>query len=169
MNVSNLFGKKVESASGKSGYIVGIRVSGRKIECLECADEEENEFIIDPAFVRKWGESIIFCDRQGEIGASKPLKLGLPSYDENGKYLGELTDFNVKDGKLIKAKIGKKNYPAEGVRLGDAAIVRNVRAVKSDVIKDGKVVIKRGTPLSEESLRLAESLGEYVQTNLKSI
>lgn len=169
MNASNLFGKKVVSVTGKSGYVLGVRVSGRKIECLECADEDENEFLIDCALIKRWGESIIFYDRQGEIAESKPLKLGLPSFDEDGKYLGELSDFRVLNGKLVKAKIGKKNYPAESVVLGDAAIVKRVRTVQSDVIKDGKVIIKRGTPLSEESLKLAESLGEYVQTNLKSI
>ena len=169
MNASSLFGKKVESTGGKSGYVIGVRASAKKIECLECADEDENEFIIDCDYVKRWGETIIFTDRQCDIAASKPLKLGLPAFDENGKYLGELSDFNIQGTRLTKAKIGKKNYPAEGIIMGDAAIVKRVRAVKSDVIKDGKVIIKKGTPLSEDSLKLAESVGEYVQTNLKAI
>ncbi len=169
MNASNLFGKKVESAAGAEGYVVEVRASGGKIECLVCADEDENEFLVDAENVKKWGETIIYTDRAREIKKSGALRLGLPAYDENGRYLGELSDFSLRGARILKAKIGKKNYPAEGVTCGDAAIVRRARVLKSDVIKNGEVIIKKGTPISEESLKIAENAGEYVQAKLKSI
>ncbi len=52
---------------------------------------------------------------------------------------------------------------------GDVAIVKRVKRIKADVVKDGKVIIKKGTPLTAEVLASAEAQGEYVQTNLKSI
>lgn len=84
-------------------------------------------------------------------------------------YLGNLEEYTFSKNKLLKAKIGKKTYSADGILLGDIIIVKKIKRVNADVIKDGKVIIKKGTPLTAEVLAAAETQGEYIQTNLKSI
>ncbi len=97
------------------------------------------------------------------------MRLGCAGFDEKGNYLGILEEFTYSKNKLLKAKIGKKTYPAEGLLAGDVIIVKRVKRVNADVVKDGKVIIKKGTPLTNEVLASAEANGEYIQTNLKSI
>ena len=47
MKISEIYGKKVESTSGKTGYVVSCNGAAGKLVCLLCADEDENEFYID--------------------------------------------------------------------------------------------------------------------------
>ena len=170
MKVSDLYGKKVESTAGKKGYIISVNASAGRLECLICADEDENEFAVDiNNIVSAENNKIIYEDRESAIKAAKPLRLGCAGFDENGAYLGFLEEYTFSKNKLLKAKIGKKTYPADSVLTGDVAIVKRVKRIKADVVKDGKVIIKKGTPLTAEVLASAEAQGEYVQTNLKSI
>ena len=169
MNVSVLFGKKVVSTSGKSGYILSVNGGHGRVECLVCADEDENEFIIDIKNVLSFGEKVVFEDRESAIKSACPLALGRAGFDEKGKYLGEVCEYTFNGNKLLRAKIGKKNYSASDVVCGDAVIVKQKKRLKQDVIKDGKVIFKKGTPITEEVLASAERQGEYVQTNLKSL
>lgn len=169
MNVSLLYGKKVLSTAGKRGYVISVNAADGRIECLTCADEDENEFFVDMRSVIKIGDKILFEDRESAIKAAKPVRLGRASYDDKGMYLGNLVDMTYSGGKILKAKIGKKSYSASDLTCGDVVIARSVKKVKSDVIKDGKVIIKKGTPLTDSVLSAAEKEGEYIQTNLKSI
>lgn len=170
MKVSSIYGKKVESTAGKKGYAISVNANAGKIECLICADEDENEFAVDiKNIVNIENNIIIYEDRESAIKASKPLRLGCAGFDEKGVYLGNLEEYIFSKNKLLKAKIGKKTYPADSVITGDIAIVKHVKRVKADIIKDGKVIIKKGTPLTAEVLAAAQTQGEYVQTNLKSI
>ena len=164
MKVSDLYGKKIESTAGKKGYIISVNANAGRLECLICADEDENEFAVDiNSIVSVENNKIIYEDRESAIKAAKPLRL------ENGAYLGFLEEYTFSKNKLLKAKIGKKTYPADSVLTGDVAIVKRVKRIKADVVKNGKVIIKKGTPLTAEVLASAEAQGEYVQTNLKSI
>ena len=47
MKISSIYGKKVESTAGRRGYVISVNANGGRLECLVCADEEENEFSID--------------------------------------------------------------------------------------------------------------------------
>ena len=58
MNVSVLFGKKVISTSGKSGYIISVNGGLGRVECLVCADNDENEFIVDIKNVVRTGKAL---------------------------------------------------------------------------------------------------------------
>lgn len=169
MKISEIYGKKVESTSGKTGYVVSCNGAAGKLVCLLCADEDENEFYIDVKNIVSIGSKIIFEDRETAIKASKPIRLGRAGFNENGKYLGNLNDIDLKGAKIQRAKIGKKNYPAEKLFMDDVIIIPAVKRLKSDVVKDGKVIIKKGTEVNSEVLASAEQNGEYVQTNLKSI
>ncbi len=170
MKISDFYGKKTVSTEGKRGYVVSVNISGGKAECLICADSDENEFAIDIRNVLRIGENkIIYEDRQTAISRAKPVRLGSPGFDESGNFLGTLADVSFNKNGLLSAKIGKKNYPADRIVSGDVIIVKNVKTVKSDVTKDGKIIIKKGTPVTEDVLKTAENQGEYVQLTMKSI
>lgn len=169
MNVSEIYGKKVESTAGKKGYVISVNVIGGILECFICADENEKEFAVDVKNVISIGEKIIYEDRESAIKKSEPIRLGRAGFDEHGKYLGTLKDFSFKGNKLSRVKIGKKNYPADGVVCGDVIIVKGTKRLKYDVMKDGKVIIKKGTPVTDGLLKTAEKQGEYVQTSFKTI
>ena len=169
MKISEFYGKKVESTAGKRGYVISVNARAGKVECLVCADEDENEFAVDINYIKSIGDKIIYEDRESAIKASKPLRLGCAGFDEQGNFLGKLEDCTFSKNKLLKAKIGKKNYPAEGLQLGDIAIVKAIKTVKADVVSGGKIIIKKGTPLTAQVLDTAQTAGEYVQTSLKSL
>lgn len=170
MKISFFYGMKVESTAGKSGYVVGVNVRGDRLECLKCADANENEFSVDAQNILKYGEDkIVFEDREAAIRNSVPMRLGKPVFDDNGNYIGILEDFAVDCDTLTTAFVGKKKFSANELVCGDAVIVKPQRVLKSDVKKDGKVILKRGTPLTGEALQIAQREGEYIQANLKSI
>lgn len=169
MKISEIYGKTVQSTTGKRGYVITVKANGDRLECLVCADEDENEFVVDINNVVKFGNPIIFNDRESAIKSAVALRLGRASFDEMGKYLGNLEEY-LFDGKtLLKAKIGKKNYPAEELVCGDAVLVKKLKRLKGNVIKGGKIIIRSGTALSDEVLTEATERGEYVQTKMKSI
>ena len=91
-------------------------------------------------------------------------------YGSDGKYLGALGDL-VWDGcKLSAAVVGKRKFSANEFVCGDAVIIKHqARVLKSDVKKDGRVIIRRGTSVTPEVLEKARKEGEYIQTNLKTI
>lgn len=169
MNVSLLYGKKVLSTEGRKGYVISVNAAKGKIECLTCADEDENEFYIDMKNVLKIGDAILFEDRDKAIKTAKPIRLGRASYDDAGIYLGNLEDVSCSGKRILRVKIGKKNYNPNELVYGDVVIAKRTKRLKCDVIKDGTVIIKKGTPVTGEVLAKAEKEGEFIQTNLKSI
>lgn len=170
LKVSLLYGKPVESTDGKKGYVISVNELNGRIECLICADCDEKEFTVDARNIVKIGAAVVFEDRESAINNSRPIRLGIPSFDTEGRYLGTLSDFSIEKDMLASAYIGRKKYPAADVACGDAAILkRQTRVLKSDVVKDGRIILKRGEPLTRENLLLAQNAGEYIQTNLKSI
>lgn len=169
MKLSLFYGKKVESTAGKTGYVISVNVGSGKLECLTCADENENEFTVDIKNVIYIKDKILFEDRESAKSSAHPLRLGCAGYDEKGLYLGELKECTTSGYDLSSVKIGKKNYPASDIICGDVIIVKGVKRVKSDVKKDGKTIIKKGSVLSPEVVEKAVKNGEYVQTAMKSI
>lgn len=169
MNISELYGKKTESTDGRKGYVISVNANDKKLECFVCADAEENEFIIDVKDIISLGDKIIYEDRETAIKGARPIRLGRAGYDERGNFLGNLEDFSFNGKNLLKAKIGKKNYPAEGIVCGDVVIVKTARKLKYDVVKDGKIIIKKGTPVTEEMFETAEKQGEYFQAKMKTL
>lgn len=169
MNISEFYGKKVVSDGGKTGYVVSVNGGAGRIECLVCADSDEKEFTVDARDVISVGNNIVYEDRERAIKAARPIRLGRAGFDEYGTFLGTVEDMEFRNGKLLKTKIGKKSYPADKLIYGDVIIVRGAKMLKSDVVKDGKVLIKKGTPVTDKVLEKAAENGEYVQTSLKSL
>lgn len=168
MKVSEFFGKRVLSTSGKEGYVISVNASGKNLYLL-CADDSEREFAVDVKSVKSVGTKIVYEDGESQIISSVPLRLGRAGYDEDGRFLGVLEDFTLTGGQIKSAKIGKKTYPAEALILGDVVIVKKIRRLKSDVKKDGNILFKKGTCVTAELLQSAALSGEYVQTTLKTI
>ncbi len=168
MKVSDFCGKIIESTAGKRGYVISVNARAGKVVCLVCADENERKFRVDINSVISFKEKIIFEDGGTAEKNSLPLRLGRACFDESGKYLGVLEDFILTKDRITGAKIGKKRYPAESLAMGDVVIVKKMRLLKDDVEKDGKIILRKGTPLTEEALIKAQQAGEYVQANLKT-
>lgn len=169
MVISELYGKIIESTAGKKGYILSVNGRAGRAECIVCADADENEFTVDFRDVISAGAKVVYEDRLTAIKNSRPFKIGLAGFDEEGKYLGLVEDYVFEGTSLISAKIGKKNYPAERLVLGDAVIVKKAKRLKSGVEKNGKILFKKGVLVTDEVLKKALEEGEYVQTNLKTI
>lgn len=170
MKISSLYGMPVISKQGKRGYVLSVNATEGKLQCLICADENENEFIIDFKDVLSVKNCVKFTDRASEIKNSLPVRLGKPAYDKCGNFLGFVTDMEFSNGKITGVRIGRKKYDADCAEINDAAIISDFKKVlKSDVEKDGKVIIKKGTVLTDEVLKRAFDEGEYVQANLKCI
>ena len=170
MKLSNIYGKKVLSTAGKAGYVLGVFADKNEIECLICADEDENEFTIDVKNIKSIKDKILFKEGKSEAKGTKLIRLGIPVYDCEGEFFGKLTDFTFSKNTLSQAHVGNKKFSLKDLVLGDIVIIKNTaRIVKSDVKSGGRVIIKKGTPLSEQLLKKAQKKGEYVQTNLKTI
>lgn len=170
MKLSKIFGMKVLSTAGKEGYVLGVFADKNKIERLICADEDENEFIIDTKNIKSIKDKILFKEGEDTEKSGKNLRLGIPVYDCEGVFFGRLTDLTFSKNTLNIAHIGNKKFSLDDIVLGDIVIIKNsARIVKSDVKSYGKVIIKKGTPLTDELLKKAQKNGEYVQTNLKTI
>lgn len=170
MKLSSFYGKSVISTAGKEGYVISVYAGENKISCLICADENEKEFTIDVNNIKCVRDKIVFYDVKKVLKSGKPLRLGKPAFDCSGTYIGKVNDFTVDNFALKYAHVGNKKFSANDIVCGDAVIIKNsARILKSDVKSGGKVLIKRGTPLTPELLQKAKKKGEYVQTNLKTI
>ena len=169
MKVSVYFGKETLSTAGKKGYVISVNISGGKIVSFTCADENEKRFLIDADSVKSVKKKVIYTEG-GKAAAGTPLRLGVPVYDCEGNLIGKLTDFIVEKNTLVTACAGTKKYAADDVVCKDAVIIKSsAKILKSDVKKNGRVILKKGTSLSAETLKKAEKAGEYIQANLKTI
>ena len=168
MKVSEFLGKSILSTGGKEGYVISVNTDGQNL-ILVCADGNEREFAVEMSSVISVSDKIIYDGTETDKKGFVPLRLGKAGFDMRGNYLGNLTDLTFLSGKLKTAKIGKKNYPAEGIILGDVIIVKDMRRLKADVIKDNKTLFKKGAFVTDEVLSEAAENGEYVQTTLKTL
>lgn len=168
MKLSQIYGKTVLGTNGKQGYVISVNADGQSLYFV-CADDNEREFIVNMENVITLGSKIIYDGKECEKTDAAPVRLGRAGFDMRGKYLGNLEDYTLAGGKLKTARIGKKNYPADGIISGDVIIVKDIRRLKSDVVKNGKTLFKKGDFVTQEMLAEAAAEGEYVQTTLKSI
>lgn len=169
MKVSWLFGKRVESTYDRNGYILKVNCNGNEITGFTCANDDEQEFFIPVKNIKSIKNTVVYS-RAGEGGADRDLKLGRPAFDSAGNFIGNLSEIIIEKYRIVSAFVGNKKFSAEDIICGDAVIVKNnVRFLKSDVKKNGKIIFRKGTPLTGEIAQKAQLAGEYVQTNLKTI
>lgn len=169
MKISTFYGKKISSRAGKDGYVLCVYAEGAKLCRLVCADEGERKFEVDFKNLTVTKNRLIYKEGKPEV-CGLPLRLGKPVFDYEGNYLGKLTDLSFEKDELTFAHVGNLKFSVNDIVYGDAVIVKNsARILKSNVKKNGRVLIKRGTPLTPEIILKALKNGEYVQTNLKTI
>ena len=170
MKVSLLYGKKVESPSSGSGYILRVNAQGYDITSFTCVDGDETEFDIPVKNIKSVKAAVTYTSAGKHEGAEKSVTLGKPVFDCEGNFVGKLTDIIIEKYKIVSFFVGNKKFSADDIIYGDAVLIKSgVRFLKSDVKKNGKVIIRRGTPLTDEIIKKAQFAGEYVQTNLKTI
>ena len=169
MKISLLFGKKVESPADKSGYILRVNAVGNSITSFTCVDDDEQEFCVPVDSIKSIKNTVTYS-RACECGEGRSIALGKPVFDSEGNYVGKLTDIVTEKYKIVSLFAGNKKFPAEDAVCGDVVIIKSrVRFLKSDVKKNGKIIFRKGTPLTDEIVQKAQLAGEYVQTNLKTI
>ena len=170
MKVSVLYGKRITNAEGIRGYVLGVNAREDKLACLVCADGNENIFAVDFEKIKSVKERITFSGECTAQPAGEALRLGKPVYDCVGNFLGTLTELTTEGNKIKFAHVGKIKFAYTDIINGDAIIVRNsARILKSDIVKNGRVILKRGTPVTDAVLDKAAKRGEYVQTSLKCL
>ncbi len=171
MKLSEIYGIHVVAADGAAGgYVIKIYTDGEKITGFLCADERENELYVPSENARFANNGIIFTRSEKAKPTATPLALGRRCYNACGGYVGVLKDVNCRGFRLTTAKIGTKSYAADNLVLGDIVIIKHsALPLKADVTKNGKVLFKSGEYADKKLLERAISLGEYVQTNLKTI
>lgn len=170
MKISCLFGKEVESVSGRSGYILRVNAIDSDITSFTCVDGDEQEFDIPVKNIKSVKDTITYSYAGKHGGSEKSLTLGKPVFDCDGNYIGKLTDIIIEKYKLTSVFVGNKKFSADDIIYGDAVLIKSsVRFLRSDVKKNGKVIFRRGTPITCEVMEKAQLVGEYVQTNLKTI
>lgn len=125
MKVSSIYGKKIISTEGKTGYVISVKADGQSV-FFTCADGNEREFCVDMASVISVGDKIIYNGAECENLNAVPLRLGRAGFDTRGNYLGKLSDLTITGGRLKTARVGKKTYPVEGLIFGDIVIVATV-------------------------------------------
>ena len=170
MKISGLFGKKVERAYGKSGYILRVNAIENNVTSFTCVDGDEQEFCIPVKNIKSIKSTVTYSYPGKHDVSEKSISLGKPVFDCEGNLVGTLSEMITEKYRIVAAVAGNRKFSAEDVICGDAVIIKShIRFLKSDVKKNGKIIIKKGTPLSADVAEKAQLAGEYVQANLKTI
>ena len=126
MKISNLFGKKIESEDKtKHGVIMAISCNKNTVDGYICFDENEKEFFASAHGAKVLKDKVIFKWISREEKNSSRLRLGVPAFNSDGKYLGKVCDYSVVSGEICAVFIGNKKYSADNLSFSDAVIVRN--------------------------------------------
>lgn len=125
MKISTLFGKKIESEDRKRcGVIMAISCNKNVIEGYICFDENEKEFFASAYGAKVLKDKVTFKWISREEKTSSRLRLGVPAFSLDGKYLGNVCDYSAIKNKLCAVFIDNKRYPTESLSISDAVIVK---------------------------------------------
>ncbi|MGN1104784.1 MAG: hypothetical protein ACI4QI_07945 [Candidatus Coproplasma sp.] len=125
MKISSLFGKKIESADkNKHGVIMAISCAKNTIEGYICFDENEKEFFASAYGAKVLKDKVTFKWISREESTSSRLRLGVPAFSSEGKYLGKVADYSAVSGRICSVFIGNKKFSAENLSISDAVIVK---------------------------------------------
>ncbi len=126
MKISNLYGKIIESEDKKThGVIMAISCAKNVIDGYICFDEQEIEFYACAKDARILKDKVTFCQFGKEQKNAYRLRLGLPVYTQEGRFLGSVTDCSVMGGKIAAIFCKNKKYPADRLSISDAVIVKS--------------------------------------------
>lgn len=130
MKVSNLLGIEILSKDKKMRVtVMSVCHAKNQIEGYICFNESQNKLFIERLYVGK-DKQVYFNEFKKVRKKYKSLRLGLPAYTNQGKYLGRVEDYLICGTHLSKVKINSRQYNANYITLGNAAIV-NVATQKT--------------------------------------
>lgn len=113
MLISSLVGKTVLSRSGERfGYVLALRPTRdmKKLSCLVCADEDEEEFFLPARAVLSVEDAVIAGRQRTNAPTGIPSPIGSPVYTHTGEQLGTITDIDTGDSPaLILFSNGKEH------------------------------------------------------------
>ena len=107
------------------GYILAITCDKNIIEGYICCDEHENEFFAESAGTKFSTGSATFLLTGKENKKGYRLKLGVPLYSDDGKFLGYIDDFTFKGNRIALAHVGKRKFAFDKLVLNDVAILKS--------------------------------------------
>ena len=104
MLISSLVGKTVLSRSGERfGYVLALRPARdmKKLSCLVCADDDEEEFFLPARAVLSVEDAVIAGRQRANAPTGIPSPIGSPVYTHTGEQLGTITDIDTGDSPAL--------------------------------------------------------------------
>lgn len=104
MLISSLVGKTVLSRSGERfGYVLALRPTRdmKKLSCLVCADDDEEEFFLPARAVLSVEDAVIAGRQRANAPTGIPSPIGSPVYTHTGEQLGTITDIDTGDSPAL--------------------------------------------------------------------
>lgn len=130
MQLTSLIGKLVLSPAGeKIGYVIAALPSRdlKKVSCLLCADNDEEEFYLPVKNILSYGDALIANRSRTSIPTGISCPIGNAVYSHTGGFLGTLGELLLGDGGaplfIVHHEGSKLTFPYSRVSLGDAVIV----------------------------------------------
>ncbi|MGN0804728.1 MAG: hypothetical protein ACI4MS_05040 [Candidatus Coproplasma sp.] len=137
MKISQLYGKKITATNNaKQGVIFAVSCHKKAIDGYICFDENEKEFFANAKNSHITGDVVTFENLGKESKDSFRLRLGLPVYNQDGKFLGNLCDCIIKGGVITGAVCGNKRLPFCDLTFGDAVILKDTRTQSELIAKN---------------------------------
>ena len=104
MLISSLVGKTVLSRSGERfGYILALRPARdlKKLSCLVCIDENEEEFYLPARAVISVEDAVIAGRQRAKSPTGILCPIGKPVYTHTGEQLGMISDIDTGDTPVL--------------------------------------------------------------------
>lgn len=140
MQLTSLIGKQILSPAGEHiGYVLAARPSRdlKKVSCLVCADDDEEEFFLPMKNVLSCGDALIAQRVRASSPTGIPCPVGNAVYSHKGERIGTLGELFVGEDPLftVYEESGQVNYPPARVAVGDSLIVYPVGCKKPAAVK----------------------------------
>ncbi len=132
MKISCLYGKKIAGDNGKKrGVILGVEVSGKRIERLICCDDDQKRFCVTAENIISLKGDARF-DRAEKAGKeNRSLQLGKAVFTQDGVFCGYLEDCRLHGLEITEATVAGKKIPFADLVLGDVCIIKEATQAES--------------------------------------
>lgn len=123
MTLNELYRMKVERMDGRrSGYVLRALAEGTDIRTLVCADEDEREFAIDTDKIINSDGRIVYERECPKPSRRNTLRAGTACFDERGKFLGMINDYNLNRFRVVSANVSGRKLPFDRLHVKDVAV-----------------------------------------------
>lgn len=162
MLISSLVGKTVLSRSGERfGYVLALRPARdmKKLSCLICADDDEEEFFLPARAVLSVEDAVIAGRQRTNAPTGIPSPIGSPVYTHTGEQLGTITDIDTGDSPaLILFSNGEEHRIDVSCAAMDETVIvyptaedrRSAGSRRTRLATSGRTSAKKTSPASAE-------------------